>query len=69
VCMCVSVCTTFQRLNHLTNFHEICYECYPVGGKPNLKLFHTVVITQVTWREYELVRGQCLYGNYMHQPL
>jgi hypothetical protein len=32
---CVCVCP-FQSLNLLTNFHEIFYECYAIGGYRSL---------------------------------
>jgi hypothetical protein len=66
---CVSVCVSpFHLLNQLTNFHEIWYELYVIGGhlKSTLYIFLQSVVTtwpvadrvRVQFRSFGIIRGQ-----------
>jgi len=52
VCVCVS---HFNFLNCWTDFHDIWYECYAIGGHPKkMYNFIRVIAAELT---HELVRG------------
>jgi len=41
VCLCVSLCSPFKILTHLTDGHEKWYENHAIGIHPNIALLNS----------------------------
>lgn len=56
--LCVCEFVVAELSNHKTNFDEIWYEHYAIGGIPNYVIFNSLHSVITTWWTDELVRRE-----------
>jgi len=53
---CVSLLSIFELIDQ---FHKILYECYAIGGHPNLVFSNFLQSVITAWQMHKLLRWEC----------